>query len=153
MNAKQLLTWLALAVPLVAGFEGVRRTVYADPTNILTVCAGETRGVKVGDTYTHAQCMEMLQSRLLEFNEGVDRCVHVPLSDKTRVALVSFAYNVGLSKFCGSALVAKLNMGERGRACDQLLRWTYAGGRQLPGLVKRRQAEWKLCVDGFNGAA
>jgi hypothetical protein len=30
-------------------------------------------------------------------------------------------------------------------ACQQFSRWTYAGGKQLPGLVKRRAEEKQLC--------
>jgi hypothetical protein len=30
-------------------------------------------------------------------------------------------------------------------ACAELSRWTYAGGKQLPGLVRRRAAERQLC--------
>jgi lysozyme len=33
-------------------------------------------------------------------------------------------------------------------ACQQFSRWTYAGGKQLPGLVKRRAEEKQLCLDG-----
>ena len=31
-------------------------------------------------------------------------------------------------------------------ACKQILRWNMAGGRVLPGLVKRREAEYRMCM-------
>jgi lysozyme len=34
-------------------------------------------------------------------------------------------------------------------ACNELPRWTLAGGKELPGLVKRRAAERDLCLQGL----
>jgi lysozyme len=31
-------------------------------------------------------------------------------------------------------------------ACQQILRWNRAGGQVVQGLVNRRQAEYKLCI-------
>ncbi|WP_417283029.1 glycoside hydrolase family protein [Comamonas sp.] len=39
----------------------------------------------------------------------------------------------------------KANAGDIDGACAELIRWTYAGGKQLPGLVKPRAAERQLC--------
>ena len=43
------------------------------------------------------------------------------------------------------ALARKTNAGDLAGACAELSRWTYAGGRQLPGLIKRRAAEREMC--------
>jgi lysozyme len=61
---------------------------------------------------------------------------------------VSFAYNVGGGNYCGSTLVRKLNAGDTAGACNELTRWTRAKGIVLPGLVKRREAERQLCLQG-----
>jgi lysozyme len=98
----------------------------------------------MGDKYTTAQCMEMLEGRLIEFYDGVLKCVRVPMSDARAAAMISFAYNVGTGAFCSSTLVRKLNAGDP-YACDELLKWNKAGGIVFPGLTRRRNEERELC--------
>lgn len=145
---------IALAVSFVGAWEGLRLTAYPDRIagNIPTVCYGETRGVKLGDTYTKAECDTMLAKALVDFESGLDRCMKppAPLSLQTKVAFVSWAYNVGTGAACKSTLVKMVNRGETRSACDQLLRWTKAGGKAVKGLVNRRNAERELCIAGLN---
>lgn len=101
----------------------------------------------MGDHFTIDQCNRMLEGRLDEFDAGVRRCVKVPMSASREAALVSFSYNVGLGAFCKSRLVSRLNAGDP-NACDELLNWTRAGGIVFKGLVRRREAERDLCLDG-----
>lgn len=143
-SKKQKAGWAALAVVLVGGFEGLRTQAYRDAVGIPTLCYGETRGVKMTDKRTVNECKEMLEERLLEFHEGVQKCIKAPMSDNRRAAVVSFAYNVGTGALCRSTFADRLNRGDP-NACDELLKWTKAGGRELKGLVNRRQAERKLC--------
>ena len=62
---------------------------------------------------------------------------------------MSFAFNIGEKKFCQSTLVKKANRGDMVGACAELSRWTQAGGKELPGLVARRErvgsVKGKLC--------
>lgn len=139
-----------LVVGLVAGFEGLRTTAYRDPVGIPTVCFGETRGVHMGDSYTVAQCRAMLGQGLAEFEAGMTKCLTDPeaIPDPSYAAFLSFAWNVGIGNFCNSTLHRRLNAGDLRGACNELLKWTRAGGRVLPGLVKRRQQERDLCLQG-----
>lgn len=145
---KKKAAWFSICVACVAAEEGVRTVAYKDPVGIPTACFGETQGVKMGQTYTLDQCKEMLGARVEEFGRGVDRCVTVPLPPARKAALVSFSYNVGTDAFCRSTLVKKMNAGETVAACNELLRWTTARGIKLPGLVKRREQERDLCLQG-----
>lgn len=143
---------LAIAAVMVAYFEGYKPTPYRDPIGILTVCVGHTgTDIAAARTYTRAECQELLEGDLGEALESVYTRVRVPLSPETRAALASFVFNVGDGAFSRSTLLRRLNAGEGAAACDELLRWTYAGGRQLPGLVNRRAAERELCRAGFAG--
>ena len=65
-------------------------------------------------------------------------------------AYVSWAYNVGTGAACSSSLVRKLRADppDYPGACRELLRWDRQSGRVLPGLTKRRQAEFQLCMGG-----
>lgn len=137
---------IAAAVPLVAAFEGLRQKAYLDPVAIPTACFGTTAGVKLGQVYSVEQCENLLARDLIEANAGIDSCVQVPLQENQRAALVSFAYNVGRRNFCGSTLARKLNEGDYTGACNELPKWVYAKGIKLPGLVKRREQERRLCL-------
>lgn len=59
-------------------------------------------------------------------------------------ACVSFAFNAGLGNFQRSTIRMKTNRQEWDAAGDAFMAWTKGGGRELPGLVKRRQAERAL---------
>ena len=141
---------LALAVPLVMQWEGLSTVVYRDPIGRLAVCYGhDDQTLAQGKRYTTQQCKDMLAEDLAKHADALD-CVRVPLSDGQKAALLSFAFNVGQAKFCGSTLVKKANAGDMPGACAELSRWTRAGGRELPGLVKRRAAERELCERGLH---
>lgn len=144
-STRRTAVWATIAVGCVSGFEGLRQYVYRDPVGIPSFCFGETKNPEWGKRYSVDECKALLADRLEEFNAGVDRCVTAPLSDSRRAALVSFSYNVGVGAFCQSQLVRKLNAGDP-TACDELLKWTKAKGITLPGLVKRREEERRLCL-------
>jgi len=142
---------IALLVGLVGGFEGIRLTAYPDPATggePWTVCYGHTEGVRPGDRFTLAECKELLRKDLGVYASGIEQCVRVPLPDKRWVALVSFAYNVGIKAACGSSVVRLINAGRTRDGCNALLRWNRAAGIVFPGLTKRRQREQALCLDG-----
>ena len=146
---KQKAAWCAIAVSCVSVFEGLRTYAYNDPVGIPTICFGETKGVKLGDTATISECKDMLADSLMLANKAVEKCTKVPLTDYRHAALVSFTYNVGGGSYCSSTLLRKLNAGDTVGACDQLLRWKYAKGIALPGLLNRRIKEREMCLKGI----
>lgn len=68
------------------------------------------------------------------------------LSDNQLAALVSFTYNVGIARFKSSTLRSRVLAGNWRAAADEFPKWRLAGGKELPGLVKRRAAERALFV-------
>lgn len=139
---------LAALVALVGGYEGLRTVAYRDVVGIPTVCFGETRGVKMGDSYTVEQCKTMLGNGLIEFAAGVDRCLTANVPDKSYTAFVSLAYNIGTGAFCRSTVVRKANAGDLVGACNAISMWDKAGGRVIRGLTIRRADEKRLCLEG-----
>ena len=138
----------ALAVPLVMKSEGFVPRTYRDPVGIVTSCFGHTGPeLKIGQQFTPEQCREQLEDDLVKHAAALD-CVKRPLTDGQKAAFLSFAYNVGGAKFCASTIVKKANSGDMSGACAELSRWTLAGGKELPGLVKRRAAERAICEKG-----
>ncbi len=142
---------VALAVPLVAWYEGYRPSAYLDPVGIPTICYGHTATASLGQTKSRDECDQLLAGDLGDAFAALDRHVEVPLPETTRAALASWAYNVGEGAFARSTLLRLLNAGDVRGACEQLPRWVYAKGRKLPGLVKRRQSERELCLMGVDG--
>lgn len=135
----------ALVIPVVAYYEGKVNRTYVDPVGVLTSCYGHTGSeLKPGQTFTDAQCLAQLEADLVKHAVALD-CVRYPLTDGQKAAFLSFAFNVGNGAFCNSTLVRKANAGDMSGACAELSRWTVAGGKELPGLVKRRAAERALC--------
>lgn len=59
-------------------------------------------------------------------------------------AIVDFAYNLGVGRLQTSTLRRKINAQDWAGAKAELMRWTRGGGRVLPGLVRRREAEIAL---------
>lgn len=140
---------IGMAGVLVTTFEGRSLLAYLDPVGIPTICEGVTRGVKLGQAKTHAQCDELLRAELSIAMAAVDRQAKVPLPETRRAALASFVYNVGETQFSRSTLLRKLNEGDARGACAELSRWVYAKGQKLAGLVNRRAAERELCEAGL----
>lgn len=139
----------ALVVPLVMRYEGTVPKTYRDPIGIITACTGHTGPeLRMGQTFTRQQCEAMLFADL-EKHASALACIHQPLTDGQTAAFLSFAFNVGEGKFCGSTLVRKANAGDMQGACAELSRWVNAGGKPLPGLVKRRAAERAMCEGGL----
>jgi len=139
-----------LAVGTVGGYEGLRTRAYLDVVNVPTVCFGETRGVKLGDVYSKEQCGEMLGDALIEFEQGMRKCLIAPdsIPDKPYVATLSLTYNIGVGAFCKSTVAKRFNVRDIKGACDAFLMWNKAGGRVIAGLTRRRQEERKLCLEG-----
>lgn len=96
-----------------------------------------------------AEVDDLLASDLARFERGVARyCPNVVGRKGIFDALVSFSFNVGLGNLQRSSLRMKTNRGDFEEAADEFLKWTKAGGRVLPGLVKRRNDERALYLSG-----
>lgn len=148
--AAAILTACLLAAPLTRTSEGTRHVAYHDPVGILTVCTGHTgTDVVARRAYSDGECEAILARDEQAAGFGIARCIKGDVPLQSRAAFTDFALNVGVAAFCGSTLARKLNAADLAGACDQLPLWTKAGGRVLPGLVKRRAAERDLCREGL----
>lgn len=131
------------------GLEGVRYQPYRDVVGVWTVCWGHTgKDIILGKTYTKAECQALLDKDLNIVARQINPYIKVPIPETTRGALYSFVYNVGAGNFKTSTLLYKINQGDIKGACEQLRRWTYAGGKQWKGLITRREIEREVCLWG-----
>lgn len=137
----------AIMIPLVGGFEGKRNDPYADLIGKMTVCYGETR-VEMR-RYTDAECDEMLANGLVDFAGPVlARNPELRGKPPQLAAAVSLSYNIGISAYRRSTVARRFSEGRWRQACDAFLSWSYAGGRQVQGLLNRRRVERRLCLRG-----
>lgn len=140
-----MIDWRDIARDLIHKWEGCRLTSYPDPATggePWTIGYGAT-GPDIGpDTvWTQEQADADLAQRLDRINGSVTQAVRVRIAPAQRAALVSLAYNIGVSAFLNSSLLRYLNDGDHGRACGQFGCWILAGGRVIPGLIRRRADE------------
>lgn len=137
---------------LIQQFEGFRAKPYKCPAGVPTIGYGATyypdgRRVTMADKpVSEADATTMLRAMLTSYEAGVDRYVSVPLTQGQFDALVSFAYNLGLSALKSSTLLRLLNLRDYAGAAAQFGRWNRAGGKVLPGLTRRREAERQMFV-------
>ena len=61
--------------------------------------------------------------------------------DGRLAAIVDFTFNLGAGRLQTSTLRRRINQRDWGAAGQDLRRWVYGGGKVLPGLVSRREAE------------
>ncbi len=125
----------------IAAFEGMKPLAYRDPVGIPTVCAGHTKGVRIGQVKTENECQELLRKDASEAGNWVGKCTMALVTQAQYDALVSLAFNIGGPAYCRSTLVRKLNAGDCQGAANEFLRWVKARGKVLAGLVKRRAEE------------
>lgn len=136
----------------IAGYEGYRERAYIPVLgDKATIAHGTTvypdgKPVKLGDTVTPERAMDYLRSDTDKFAVAVKRCAPVPMFQYEFDAFVSVAYNIGEGAFCKSSMARKLKRIDYAGACKSILLWDKFKGKALPGLTKRRAAEYKLCM-------
>jgi lysozyme len=119
-----------------------------DPTHA-AVKYEERKNLPIPDGWdrqlTMGEVDAILAQDLARFERGVARLCPAAVNSQGQFdALVSFAFNVGLGNLQRSSLRMKINRGEFEEAAEEFMKWTKAGGRVLPGLVKRRLDEQRL---------
>ncbi|MXO72858.1 glycoside hydrolase family protein [Altererythrobacter buctensis] len=138
-------TAAAAALAIVGVWEGKSNDPYRDIVGVWTVCYGETR-VDMR-RYTNAECEDMLAGAVGEFGEAV-LARNPNLRDKpyALAAATSLSYNIGQSAYARSTVARRFSAGNIRGGCDAFLMWNKAGGREVRGLTRRRQAERALCL-------
>lgn len=129
---------------LIKASEGLRLKAYRCPADVPTIGYGSTGPhVRMGMTITEAEADALLRKDLERFERGVAE-MSGDMTPGQFSALVSFAFNVGLEALRKSTLLRKHLSGDHAGAAAEFGKWVNAGGKKLPGLVKRRAAEAAL---------
>jgi lysozyme len=154
-------------VHLLTQWEGFKTKIYKDSAGLPTIGVGHlltrdelTSGkiyiksicglvelpIRYASGLTNEQVEALLKQDLAKFEKAVNDLVTVELTQYQFDALVSFAFNVGIGSFKNSTLLKRVNAKMFSEVPTQFLRWTYAGGKQIKGLINRRNNEIALWV-------
>ena len=141
---------LDITAVLCMRFEGFRSKPYLCPAGVPTIGFGSTAyadGTRVtlrDAPITREAAAELLEHELRHtYFPGVLKS-SPELSGGALAAMADFAYNLGVGRYRASTLRKRVNAGDWDRAKIELRKWTRGGGRVLPGLVIRREAEVNL---------
>ena len=95
--------------------------------------------------WTKEEIEKLFADDIASFERGVLRLAPTVFGRQGAFdACVSFSFNAGLGNFQRSTIRMKINRGEWESAAEAFMMWTKGGGKELPGLVKRRKAEKAL---------
>ena len=146
---------LQAAAELAKPFEGLSLEPYHDPVGYPTIGYGHLLSREVGAPLARWDPLpdEEAADDLLDADMGsaagsVTRLIQVPLTALQAAALIDFAFNCGAGNLQASTLRRVINRGEFDAAPAQFRRWVYARGVKLNGLVRRREAEAQLWMEG-----
>ena len=139
----------AAGLATVKEFEGLRLKAYKCPAAVWTIGYGHTSAagapiVNPDLVITKDEAEEVLARDMEQYEEGVRKYVKVDLTQGQFDALVDFAYNAGVGALQKSTLLKKVNAEKFDEVPAEFMKWTRGGGKELPGLVRRRRAEVKL---------
>lgn len=145
---------MSLVVDLIKRFEGYAKrlrsghcTTYLCSAGVLTIGYGATgRGVTPGVIWSREKAEARFDSDLNTFAVGVYQLSPTLMfeSDGRAAAITSFSYNCGIKAYRNSTLRRVVNRQDWTEAQRQLMKWTRAKGKVVPGLVNRRRAESAL---------
>ena len=139
----------AAGLAIVKEFEGLRLKAYKCPAAVWTIGYGHTSAagnpiVTPELVITNDEADQILERDMVQYEDGVRKFVKVELTQNQFDALVDFAYNAGVGALQKSTLLKKVNAGKFDEVPAEFMKWTKGGGKELPGLVRRRRAEVKL---------
>lgn len=142
-----------IAAILARRFEGLYLTPYLCPAGVPTIGYGATYyeggvAVTLHDAPITKERAESLLLWMIStvYLPAVQRlCTRLDTPERL-AAIIDFTFNLGAARLKSSTLRKRLNAQQWGAASVELVKWVRGGGKQLSGLVKRRNAESVLII-------
>lgn len=135
-------------IDLIKSFEKCRLSSYPDPATgdePWTIGWGATGpDIDAGMVWTQAEADARLVADLKDVSDAVSRAIIDGLNDNQFSAIVSLVYNIGISKFRTSTMLALIHKGDLDGAANEFPKWDRAAGQANAGLLRRRLAEQRL---------
>jgi lysozyme len=152
----------AAAIAGTVASEGWVLKGYPDPVvgrALPTACAGVTEGVVLGRVYTEAECAQMTMLAKVKHAAPLAPCIEREMPPAFLGTMIDTAYNIGTNGFLKSSMCKHMRAGDYPAACDALLLYQYAAGRECSiranncyGVWLRRQEKRAECRRALNGS-
>lgn len=139
---------------LIKSWEGCRLTAYRCPAGVLTIGYGHTGADVIPNLrISQDRAAELFEADLARFEAELNRWMVIDratLDQRQYDAVLSFAYNVGTTALRRSTLWKKVCANPADPAIPaEFRKWVHAGGKVMPGLVKRREREAAIFSNGI----
>lgn len=135
-------------VELIKSFESFSSGAYLCPSGLPTIGYGHV--ILPGEHYaslSESEAEKLLCKDLLAAERAVIRNINAPLNDFQFDALVSLTFNIGAGALQRSTLRQKINyQSDMSEIKQEFMKWIYAQGKVMPGLVRRRMMEAELYI-------
>lgn len=139
---------MKLLYDLIRRFEGLRLKPYRCPAGVWTVGMGHTGPEVTANSppITPTVAETLMQSDAAYFEAAAAKLSPLLLlePEARHAAIADFCFNLGTTRYKASTLRRKINAQEWDDAAEEIKKWAWGGGRKLPGLVARREAESRL---------
>lgn len=138
----------SIAMQHIAGKQYLR--AYLDMVGVATACDGITKGIRIGMTFTPAQCAAMLERELIAHAKPIITCVP-KLYGRTHQVLpaIGLSYNIGAAGVCKSSIAKLWNAGQWRAGCDRFPLFNKAGGNAA--WARKRMALGETCEPASGG--
>lgn len=135
-----------LAFEKIKEFEGCKLQAYQDAAGVWTIGYGHTYRVRQGDRISQQWADMLLRADIENVGRQLMELGDPQAGQWTQAqfdAVAMFVFNLGIGRWRTSTL-RKVVMTHQTEADirREWMRWVYAGGKRLAGLVRRRQ--WEL---------
>ncbi len=133
-------------VDFIKSFESCSLKSYLCPAGYKTIGYGHLLNESEMhlDVIRREEALELLESDIKISENSVRRLTGVELTQNQFDMLVSFTFNLGGGAYQRSALRSKVNREDHELVPFEFMKWIYAAGKVLPGLVRRRRAEAEM---------
>lgn len=131
----------------IKSYEGLRLKAYKvlESEKYYTIGYGHYgTDVRFGEEISKAKADQLFEKDIEKFEKAVSNALKVSVTQNQFNALVSLAYNIGVTGFQTSSLLKRLNKSDYVGAGKEFSLWNKSGGKIIQGLVNRRKKERAL---------
>lgn len=138
------------AANFIKELEGFKPIAYQDTGGKWSYGIGFTRTpngtrVKEGDYINEANALVFLRKIITSDLQKIKQLIKVPLGSYQWQALLSFVYNIGVTRFTTSTILKKINNSSgKEEISKEFKKWIYDNGQVVKGLQDRRNKEINL---------
>ena len=140
---------LEILIKLIKDSEGCKLTSYQCPAGVWTVGYGYTgTDIKKGVCWTQEKADEcLLVTAMGVLNQAIKASPILETANmEKQAAIADFIYNLGIGNYSKSTLKKQVDAGNWLAASSEIKKWNKAAGKELKGLIVRRQKEADLLL-------